>query len=129
MPKPADQKKFKDLAGRREVETPAALLPGELSAKGHNLAWLSQQTIGKIKARHPKVTPADMLLAQKAGDGADVFRQGAREWIGFARDCAGKLWAAAWKRNADGKIYITSIHRARPAQLRRAAKKWRRVRK
>ncbi|MDA8006854.1 MAG: hypothetical protein MPJ81_01430 [Gammaproteobacteria bacterium] len=134
MPAQADQKKFQDLAGRREVETPVAVMPDELSAEGRNdSAWLSQQTIGKIKARHEEATPPHMLLVQKAVDGADVFAQGGvrgrKNWIAFAHDDAGELWRVAWKRTADGKIYITTFHRVKPAQLRQAEKKWRRVKK
>ena len=126
MPTKAGQIAFKKLVGKREVETPAAVMPDKLNAKGRNLAWLSQQTIGKIKAHHPLVAAADMRIAQKAVDGADVFRQSARYRIGFARDAAGVLWAAYWKRIAGGKIYITGIRRASRKELQRAAEKWRR---
>ncbi|CAJ2377584.1 MAG: hypothetical protein MPK11_04660 [Gammaproteobacteria bacterium] len=130
MPAQADQKKFQDLAGRREVETPVAVMPDELSAEGRNdSAWLSQQTIGKIKARHPHVSPADILLVQKAVDGADVFYQGGGRWTGFTHISAEKPWAIGWKRTAGGKIYITTFHRAQPAQLQQAEKKWRKVKK
>ena len=69
------------------------------------------------------------ILAQGASRaaGADVFRQSAREWIGFARDDAGKLWIAGWKQTDDGKMYLNTIHRAKPEQLQQAEKKWRRV--
>ena len=131
MPEEGDQNKFKDLVGRREAETPVAVMPDKLSAKGRNLAWLSQQTIGKIKAKHLHVSPADMLRAQDAVDGADVFHQGAEKGseyrLGFARDCAGNLWAVYWKRIAGGKTYLTGIRRSSRKELRRAARRWRRV--
>ena len=127
MPTPDAQRAFSEQVGKREVETPAAVMPEKLISKGRNLAWLSQQTIGKIKARHPEVTAARMQLVQKSVDGADVFAQDARHWIGFARDDAGKLWAVGWKRLLGGKIYLTRMHRAKPKQLRHAEKTWRRV--
>ena len=130
MPKMGDQHAFSKRVGGREVETPVAVMPDGFGAKGRGLAWLSQQTIGKIKAKHPHVSPMHLRLAQKAADGVNVFYQGTaqgrRYWIGFARDDAGELWGVGWKRTADGKIYITKIHRAQPTQLRQAKKKWRR---
>ena len=92
-----------------------AIVPARLRRKmqtGHARLVLSGYTIGKLKHDRPRITPRNFLLVQRIVDGEFVFADGARHFIGFARDDDGKWWTAVWKKTRDGReLFLETFHR------------------
>ncbi len=90
---------------------------------------LSRETADKQAGRmpdtpgHDDVVAADYAKAQRILTDGDVFQVAERVAVGFIED-DGKLWMIALKSSEDGKeTYLTSLHRAKRSDLRRAGRR------
>ncbi len=113
----------KHLQGASDMDWPvAAAAEAVTRAIGSNsrIVRLSSATARK-QARHPPdLTPGDYALVQRALDEGELFRIDDRNVTGFL-EVDGVLWRAIVKRTHDGsEAYMTTLHKARPNDLRAA---------
>ncbi len=98
-----------------QLRVPVGVIPDDLQADmgtRRPVLSLSGYTIGKQKASHPEVKPADYAMVQRILDGDRILPQSDTHRIGFAQDDEGKWWAAAWKRTQDdGEALLLNLHR------------------
>lgn len=91
---------------------------------------LSRDGIGHLKSSQRYLTPKNLSLVQAILDGDAMYQQRSREWIGFAKDDSGQLWACGWKVTENRKeIRLSTIHRSNTKQLRSARRRYKRVKR
>jgi SPP1 gp7 family putative phage head morphogenesis protein len=110
------------MAGRTDaVPLPVAVLPPAIGAAlgaGRRVPMLSATTAAKQLTRHPDVLVADYALVQWLLDNGEARLESGTHVVVMAR-IDGEIWQAVIKRTRDGReLYLVSLHRARPRNLR-----------
>ena len=118
-------------ADDRQAAWPIAVVPshilGAIKARSRTLR-LSRETADKQAGRmpgtpgHDDVIAADYAKAQRILTDGEVFQVAERVAVGFVEDDG--LWMIAIKSSEDGKeTSLTSLHRAKRSDLRRARRR------
>ncbi len=118
-----DPRFLRHLAGAEGADRPVATL-GEAVARAigarSRIVRLSSETAAKQRRRHPDIRPEDYARVQRILDEGELFREDTRAIIGFAKE-SGVLWRAVLKvANSGDEIYLVTLHRSKPRNLRRA---------